>query len=244
MMSDTSQPATECEASTLDNLPPLSVLLKALKPGTNIFNTRDYSPDCDDESDELIELGCGSLSYILHEPGQSFVIKKQHSGFNSLNCGLVRLTGKEADMTMNAFQVFSKLETGRHSGRIGINVVDLLRAIGEAFAVIHFDCGLSGMGVEFAFGLSIPKRPCAHCLYTVDLYLFDLGYCWKEDNRVGTEGLNMADNMLEPEARKFIPNPLNSPTLYKVFKDAYIEHAKKSLGDECSPLPCNVMKHY
>ncbi|WAO87588.1 Hypothetical protein NCS54_00490200 [Fusarium falciforme] len=87
--------------------------------------------------------------------------------------------------------------------RIGINVVDLSRAIGEAFAVIHVDY-----------------------------------------NRVGTEGLNMADNMLEPEVRKFIPSPLNSPTLYKIFKDAYIEHAKKSLGDECSPLPCNVMKHY
>lgn len=109
-MSDTSQPATECEESALDNLPPLSVLLKALKPGTNIFNTRDYSPDCDDESDELIELGCGSLSYVLHEPGQSFVIKKQPSGFNFSNCGLVRLSEKEADMTMNAFQVFSKLE--------------------------------------------------------------------------------------------------------------------------------------
>ncbi|KAL6357134.1 hypothetical protein LRP88_10753 [Fusarium phalaenopsidis] len=341
MMSDTSQPDKECSESALDNLPPLSVLLKALKPGTNIsVNTRDYSPGRDDESDELIELGCGSLSSVLHEPGQSFVIKKQHSGFNSSNCELVRLTKKEADMTMNAFQVFSKLQSSsgisvkvpgnaksmkdweafgdthgeslsnrpyrfptpaiemdiiyplpkavgraliqefhpkragstmdlypclgldarpREPGdfslhnfqlsladmhRIGINVVDLSKAIGEAFAVIHFDCGLSGMGVEFAFGLSIPKRPCARCLYTLDLYLFDFGDCWKDDNGVGTEGLNMANIMLEPGTRKFIPSPLNSPTLYKVFEDAYIEHAKKSLGDECSPFPCNVMKHY
>ncbi|KAJ4171112.1 hypothetical protein NW754_007257 [Fusarium falciforme] len=55
MISGTSQPETECSESALDNLPPLSVLLKALKPGTNIFvNTRDNSPDRDDESDELI----------------------------------------------------------------------------------------------------------------------------------------------------------------------------------------------
>ncbi|KAI8676228.1 hypothetical protein NCS56_00510000 [Fusarium sp. Ph1] len=261
MMSDTSQPDKECSESALDNLPPLSVLLKALKPGTNIsVNTRDYSPGRDDESDELIELGCGSLSSVLHEPGQSFVIKKQHSGFNSSNCELVRLTKKEADMTMNAFQPCLGLDARpREPGdfslhnfqlsladmhRIGINVVDLSKAIGEAFAVIHFDCGLSGMGVEFAFGLSIPKRPCARCLYTLDLYLFDFGDCWKDDNGVGTEGLNMANIMLEPGTRKFIPSPLNSPTLYKVFEDAYIEHAKKSLGDECSPFPCNVMKHY
>ncbi|UPK89641.1 hypothetical protein LCI18_000576 [Fusarium solani-melongenae] len=343
-MSDTFQPAKECD--------------EALKPGTNIFvNICDYFPDPEDESNELIELGCGSLSYVLYEPGQSFVIKKPHSGFSPSNSELVRLTEREADMTMDASQVLSKLQSSsgisvkvpgnaksmkdwkefgsthgeslsdqpyrfptpaiemdiiyplpnavgraliqefhpkragstmdlyvveeilnqpknkhclvqpclgldarpREPGdfslhhfqlsladmhRIGINVVDLSRAIGEAFAVIHFDCGLSGTGVEFAFGLSKPKRPCSRCLYTVDLYLFDFGDCWKDDIGVGTEGLHMADNMLEPETRKFIPSPMNSPILYKVFKDAYIEHAKKSLGDESSPLPCNVMKHY
>ncbi|KAM6536313.1 hypothetical protein FALCPG4_002322 [Fusarium falciforme] len=90
MMSGTSQPDKECSESALDNLPPLSVLLKALKPGTNIFvNPRNYPPDHDDESDEFIEFGCGSLSYVLHEAGQSFVIKKQHSGFNFSNYELV-----------------------------------------------------------------------------------------------------------------------------------------------------------
>ncbi|RSL59708.1 hypothetical protein CEP54_007198 [Fusarium duplospermum] len=36
--------------------------------------------------------------------------------------------------------------------RIGLNTIDLSKAIGEAFAVLHYRCGLSGVGVSFAFG--------------------------------------------------------------------------------------------
>ncbi|RMJ15710.1 hypothetical protein BHE90_006259 [Fusarium euwallaceae] len=127
--------------------------------------------------------------------------------------------------------------------RIGLNTVDLSRAIGEAFALLHYRCGLSGTDVSFAFGTSRSKL-CI--LYTVDLYLFDFGGCWKIDNSraADEQDLNIADVMLNPGVRKFIPSPQKSPTLYKNFKDAYVKQAKKVLDNENNPTPHNVMKHY
>ncbi|RSM00457.1 hypothetical protein CDV31_011781 [Fusarium ambrosium] len=126
---------------------------------------------------------------------------------------------------------------------IGLNTVDLSKAIGEAFALLHYHCGLSGTGVSFAFGTSRSKP---FPLYIVDLYLFDFGDCWKIDRGGAADelGLDIANTMLKPNIRKFIPSPLQSPALYEIFKDAYIEHAKKALDNENNPTPHNVMKQY
>ncbi|KAM6517863.1 hypothetical protein FSOLCH5_006632 [Fusarium solani] len=128
---------------------------------------------------------------------------------------------------------------------IGMDSSGLAQAIGQAFSLLHYRCWLYGEGVQFAFRTSPTKEPFQNTSYTVDLYLFDFGDCDRITSREDTHtlSLDIVKEMLEPNIRKFIPSPLKSPTLFKIFKDAHIDHATKALDNKCT-TPHNVMKHY
>lgn len=128
---------------------------------------------------------------------------------------------------------------------IGMDSSGLAQAIGQVFSLLHYRCWLYGEGVQFAFGTSPTKKPFQNTSYTVDLYLFGFGDCDRITSREDphTLSLDIVKEMLEPNIRKFIPSPLKSPTLFKIFKDAYIDHATKALDNKFT-TPHNVMKHY
>ncbi|KAI8720090.1 hypothetical protein NCS52_00453500 [Fusarium sp. LHS14.1] len=148
---------------------------------------------------------------------------------------------KPGEFSINSMDLsLPELET------IGIDTRSIAGAIGEAFALLHYRCELSSGGVQFAFGTSPTEKPCPDNSYTVGLYLFDFGGCERINIAENADRLTLAivDKMLEPGVRKFIPSPLRSPALYKIFKDSYVEYAKNVIDDEWSFTPHNVMTQY
>ncbi|KAL2694832.1 hypothetical protein Neosp_001420 [[Neocosmospora] mangrovei] len=155
--------------------------------------------------------------------------------------GLDVRTGKPGDFKLNNFELSLV-----NMQSIGINVVGLAEAIGEAPGLLHYSHGLCCDGIKFAFGTALDHKQRLGESYIVNLYVFDFGDCVEIDASGGTDehSLVMADAMLHPTTRKFIPGPLKSPALYKVFKDAYLGHAAGAILDESRLFPYNVMKHY
>ncbi|EEU37784.1 uncharacterized protein NECHADRAFT_88204 [Fusarium vanettenii 77-13-4] len=131
---------------------------------------------------------------------------------------------KPGDFSLNNFELsLADMQS------IGINVADLAAAMGEAFGLLHYSRRLFCDGIKFAFGTSLENKQHRHSSHIVNL------------DETDEDGLVMADTMLEPDIRKFIPSPLKSPALYNVFKDAYIGQA---ILKEIKLLPYMVMKNY
>lgn len=156
--------------------------------------------------------------------------------------GLDTLSREPGDFSLHDFEL--SLSDMRN---IGMDSSGLTQAIGQAFSLLHYRCWLNGKGVQFAFGTSLSRKPCISILsYTVHLYLFDFGDCERITSREDTHTLSrdIVNEMLKPNVRKFIPSPLKSPMLFKIFKDAYIDHATKALDNKCNTTPHIVMEHY
>ncbi|KAI1453544.1 hypothetical protein F4805DRAFT_461647 [Annulohypoxylon moriforme] len=113
--------------------------------------------------------------------------------------------------------------------RLGIDTVGLAKAMGKAYAMMHWGAGVNGDDVEFVLGTSVigePKMEDGNSQQrAVRLFLLDFGQCEKFDLFEDREEVYHAFKgaMVTGDNQMFIPNCHKSPELFAVFKKAYMD---------------------
>ncbi|KAF7562978.1 hypothetical protein G7046_g1153 [Stylonectria norvegica] len=119
-----------------------------------------------------------------------------------------------------------------------VNVEQLARSMGKAFALMHWGAGVNGDDVEFVFGTSLAPghgdgnededEGLQH--RAVGLYLLDFGQCESVDLFQDPEVVYQAFKgaMITGDNQLFIPHYRVNPATYTAFKMAYI-HASQNI---------------
>ncbi|KAF4459880.1 hypothetical protein FALBO_13358 [Fusarium albosuccineum] len=149
--------------------------------------------------------------------------------------GIVNMPRSTREFSLRNFDL-----SVRDMESLGMRVDDFVQAIGEAFAVLHYRCELSGGGVQFALGTSQADQGSQK---TIDLYLFSFGKCAPYNPKDHDQNICniLRRGMFNGETQRFIPSP-QSPRLQEIFKAAYIERGSRECPTEVKGRPGRVMR--
>ncbi|KAJ3520634.1 hypothetical protein NM208_g13633 [Fusarium decemcellulare] len=151
--------------------------------------------------------------------------------------GMVNISRSAHEFSLRNFDL-----SVRDMESLGMRVDDFARAIGEAFALLHYRSELSGGGVQFALGTSQTNEG-SH--KTIDLYLLGFGKCAPcvENDHDDNICNILRRGMLTGETQRFIPSP-QSPRLFGIFKAAYLERGERESSRSAKGRAERVMKLY
>jgi hypothetical protein len=124
--------------------------------------------------------------------------------------------------------------------QVGINPVPLARAMGKAYAILHWGAAVNGDDVEFVLGTTVTEaqEPDDHGPdlqhRKVQMYLLDFGQCEAVDLSQDPDIVYQAFKgaMVTGDNQWFIPHYSRSSALYATFRQGYIEAGNVILSEK------------
>ncbi|KXG51940.1 uncharacterized protein PGRI_082240 [Penicillium griseofulvum] len=123
--------------------------------------------------------------------------------------------------------------------QVGIDPIPLARAMGKAYAILHWGAAVNGDDVEFVLGTSVteaqgPEHGPDLQHRTVQMYLLDFGQCEVVDLSQDPDIVYQAFKgaMVTGDNQWFIPHYSRSPTLFATFRKGYIEAGNMILSEK------------
>jgi hypothetical protein len=122
--------------------------------------------------------------------------------------------------------------------QLGIETVPLAKAMGKAYATLHWAAAINGDDVEFVLGTSATSAQRTDYgpdfqHRAVQLYLLDFGQCEAVDLDQDPDVVYQAFKgaMVTGDNQRFIPHYSRSPALFAAFRQGYIEAGNFILSD-------------